>query len=739
MDCLRVSCSFSYPSRQPPTPTRTPTSATFAQSFETPKQESSFFDPRVTWDTANPWATSPELWKTPQYPSFGTPGKSPVTPLGTKRPLSSQDLEAQIASHVHHLSPNPRIPLPPVEPSRQLSSSPNPLSSAKRPRHRVSDTELTPLKTGLDQDPSSSMHSASSMQTPPPTGTSATKRKAQKAQIAQLAKQTTTSGRRMSSPNFQHNENGDTPSLQIEASPGFPSLQFSPEGFSFPMSGPATAPVFPQHKLFWDPEQSTDTMSLDFTNNDLFALGIAHEKSIDPFTSHQTQATITTIPSSSFNGLEGSQDDLAVFPVSAKAPSKKFSKSKLTASVVDPALLFSSPSRPSDLHNLPPSSQSDLNNTLQPYAHQIQDARREDEMKLGSKPKRRRGPETDSPAVKAAVQTLRDEDNERPVLKRSITDSVLKSFNENAPPNLALREYTLKDPPRRKSPSKKQAYHSSEHSLAEQRPKKQTTLTLTIDASGRAKTEAKFVGEQADLPTSSEMDVDSLSAESESSSSEEDHYVTSRHQSFTVSRQKSAKIKMTRFTTDSKTHSQKSSYASTLASNSTGSGAFPQAKSKTRTPSNLSYPSSGPRHLPVPVSDQESSSAIISDRLDGKEIESELETVVDSDEDRGDAQSELKKVIRNQSQRKASQPVNPNPRMQLSTQYPDPSYGGQLAPYPYHDALTPSHQSYHNVSPTTITDPKYTTPHAHADSQACDSVRCVCHVQNSDGEPMITW
>ncbi|KAL9611061.1 MAG: hypothetical protein Q9167_004273 [Letrouitia subvulpina] len=731
--------NFSYPSGQPPTPTRTPTSATFAQSFETPKQESSFFDPRVTWDTANPWATSPELWKTPQYPSFGTPGKSPVTPSGTKRPLSSQDLEAQIASHVHHLSPNPCIPLPPVEPSRQLSSSPNPLSSAKRPCPRASETELTPLKTGLDQDPSSSMHSASSMQTPPPTGTSASRRKAQQAQVAKLAKQTTISGRRMSSPSFQHTENGEAPSLQIESSPGFPSLQFSPEGFSFPMSGPATAPVFPQHKLFWDPEQSNDSMNLDFANNDFFALGIAHEKSTDPFTSQQTQTAVTTIPSSSFNGLEGSQDDLAMFPVSAKAPAKKFSKSKLTASVVDPALLFSSPGRTSELHNLPPSSQSDLNDTLQPYAHQIQDAKREDEMRLGSKPKRRRGPETDSPAVKAALQTLRDEDNERPNLKRSITDSVLKSFDENAPPNLALRGHMLKDPPRRRSPSQKQAHYSSEHALANRRLKKQTTLTLTIDASGRAKTEAKFVGEQADLPTSSKMDVDSLSAESESSSSEEEDYVTSRHQSFNASRQKPAKIKITRFATDSKTHSQKSSYASTLASNSTGSGAFVQATSKTRIPSNLSYPSSGPSHLSISISDQESSSTIISDRLDGKEIETELETVVDSDEGRGDAQSELKKVIRNRSQRKANQPVIPNPQTQRSTQYPDPSYGGQLAPYPYHDALTPSHQSYHNVSPTTITAPNYTTLHSHADSQTSDNIRCVCHVQDSDGEPMIMW
>ena len=63
--------SFSYPNGEPQTPTRTPTTAAL-DSF-TPKLESSFFDPRVTWDTADPYASSPEFLRSPQKFALGHP------------------------------------------------------------------------------------------------------------------------------------------------------------------------------------------------------------------------------------------------------------------------------------------------------------------------------------------------------------------------------------------------------------------------------------------------------------------------------------------------------------------------------------------------------------------------------------------------------------------------------------------------------------------------------------------
>ncbi|KAJ5343768.1 zinc finger protein [Penicillium brevicompactum] len=50
----------------PQTPTRTPQFDSFP-----PKLESSFFDPRVTWDTSDPYASSPELLRTPQRFGLG--------------------------------------------------------------------------------------------------------------------------------------------------------------------------------------------------------------------------------------------------------------------------------------------------------------------------------------------------------------------------------------------------------------------------------------------------------------------------------------------------------------------------------------------------------------------------------------------------------------------------------------------------------------------------------------------
>ena len=727
--------SFSYHSGQPPTPTKTPTSASFNQSFETPKLESSFYDPRVTWNTADPWAESPDL-KTPKYLTFSTPLKSPNKASSTKRPLSGQDLEAQIASHVHHLSPNPDLSLPPVEPSRRLSSSPNPSSSTKRPCRRISEPELTPLKTSLDEELTSSIRSASSMQTPPPTSTSTSKRKAQQAQVIKLVQQSAASGRRMSSPHFQ---NLDPSTSQVEASPGFTGLQFSPEIFNFPNSGPATAPAFPQHKLFWDPEQNQDSMNLDFSNNDPFALGLEADKNLDPFVSSQDHATPSRLPSGLFHGLDGSQDDLAVFPVSAKAPAKKFPKSKTTANVVNPSMLFSSPSRSSDLSIIPPSSQVEVNSTLQPYAHQIQDAAREDEIRLSKKQKRRRGPEVDSPAVKAALQTLRDEDDDRTEIRRSVTDTVLESFNQ---PKTAkgLQRRKSRDLQRKSSPIREQTQRRLSTYKEAKQSSRRTSLTFTIDANGRAKTETKLVEDDAGPSSGSRMELDSITDSSDSSSSsEEDILVISQRQSINYG--KPPKAKLTRFAADSRTHSQKSSYASTFASNSTHKTIKPTKSSRRRVISNLSLHYDDPSQLPLPMSDDRaSSSTVISDRLDGRiDPDTEVETDVDSDEDNGDAQFELKKIMRHRDLSKAIHPQRSGSHKKHANEYPNPVYANQLQPYSFLTNRTPTHDPF-NISPTTITDPDLATPNSAHDSQvSTDSTRCVCHGADSDGELMIMW
>ncbi|KAL8702519.1 MAG: hypothetical protein Q9201_004309 [Fulgogasparrea decipioides] len=678
--------------------------------FETPKQDSSFYDPHATWNTTDPWAESPDFLKTPQYLTFANALKSPIRSSGSKRPLSGQNLEGQIATHVHHLSPNPDRSLPPVEPSRRLSSSPNPSSTSKRPCHRTSEPELTPLKTSLDGEATSSMRSAGSMQTPPPTSTSTSRRKAQQVQVAKLAKESAASGRRMSSPNLPKAD-APTASAQVDASPGFPSLQFSPELFSFPQStGPATAPVLPQQKLFWDPEQSQDAMNLDFPANDTFALGTGLDNALDPFGASQEQATPSRLPSSSFQALDGSHDDLAVFPVSAKVPSRKFAKSRVTTNVVNPSMLFSSPGRSSDLPNIP--SQPNFDTTLQPYAHQIQDAKRESEMLGPRKSKRRKGPEMDSPAVKAALETLRDEGDDRPAARRSFTDSVLQSFDDSHV-KAALRDGKAIETRKRISPSRQQRGRRLSPYKSAEKAQKQTKLTLTIDSTGRATTEA--VKDQAGPSAHSRMDVDSATEEDESStSSEEINIATSHRQSFSFARQKPKKAKLTRFALDPKTHSQKSSYASTLASNSTFSGVPSTTSSQKRGTSRLSSQFDDPGLLPPPSSDDRSSSTVVSDRLDGKPGHDSDETTVESDDGKGDAQSELKKMRQHRRQSRPSQPGWPGTSKDRGFEYPNPLSTNPIKTFPY--VGNQIHDSF-NISPTTITDPDLTTPNSARDSQ----------------------
>ena len=114
-----------------------------------------FYDPRLS--PADPFAASLSFLRTPKAASVTTPVRSPTLQRGIKRPFPGHDIETEIATHVHHLSPNPSLSLPPVEPSRQLSSSPN-LQESSKARKESEDK-------GNKEDLGSSMQSASSCKT----------------------------------------------------------------------------------------------------------------------------------------------------------------------------------------------------------------------------------------------------------------------------------------------------------------------------------------------------------------------------------------------------------------------------------------------------------------------------------------------------------------------------------------------------------------------------------------------
>ena len=532
----------------------------------------------------------------------------------------------------------------------------------------------------------------------------------------------------MSFPNFGKGEGTHGSTSHMEESPQqFPALQFSPEGFSFPMSGPATAPVYPQHKLFWDPEQGGDSMNIDFPLDETFpAFGMGIQKTTDPFVSPSDHANGMHFPTSpAFNLISASNDNLATFTSSSYAESPSHTSTsahgKFAGNVVNPSLLFSSPGRGADVAPMPVVTQAIQDDVLRPYAHQMRDAQIELEMQLARKPKRKRVPEADdSPAVKAALRTLRGDQNGRSDIERDHIDDIIEA--KAIARSRSRNSYGHAKERLEAGPSSLQSKGGLSRLHESQR--KRSSVTLTIDASGRAKT---VVADDPKPASRSDTKMDSESEDSESdSSSSSAEMVMSQPQSFAFPSQRQKQPRLGRFLNDAKSHSQRSSYTSTL-----GSGSTAQVPSTRRTSSNLNI--------------RQSSQAY--NGADRIEVESEAETVIDTDDDRGDAQSELKKVLQSRSQKKVSkQAVRPESRDGFTGQrraYPS-SQAGPLLPYYTTGSHTPGHHGYQdpysNISPTTITDPDMSTPTTGRESNASsDSTRCVCHMTEDFGEVMIQW
>ena len=727
--------SFSYPGGEPPTPTKTPTSPNFfLNSLQTPKQDSRSHGTYSPWSPVFPSTINAEF-KTPTRLSFTTPTH---TPIESSRHSTGQDLETEIASHVHHLSPNPNLPLPPVEQAKQLSSSPNlSLTSKSGTSHFDSAESSKGQKPTLDTSVGTFTNSAGSMQTPPPTSTSTSRRKAQQAQVARLDKYSEEKGRRMSFPNSARGDQAGVSTSHVEESPQqFSALQFSPEGFGFPMSGAVTAPVYPQHKLFWDPEQGSDTLNMDFSMDDSFA-AFGMQKTLDPFTSAEDLGSGVQFPTSpAFNLLSPSNDNLAAFPStfpespSHTATSITMARKPSRGHAVNPSLLFSSPSRPAELPNAPSTAQTIQDDILKPYALQLRDAQLEMEMENARRPKRKRDPESgDSPAVKAALQTLREDGVDRAKIKgdlitlgEELNTKRTKSRNSSGNTNDDRTGALL---PLHKQRSRTNLQNSSNISQAHKR----TSVTLTIDASGRAKTETKIM---KDARPASRMEVDSDDDSDTSSSSSSTGMVMSQPQSFAYPQSKQKQPSMGRFTSDSKSHSQKSSYTSTRGSSAMSHTLFDPAD-KRRQP-----------NLYMQSDSQQSQSSYRN--IVGEEEESEAETVIDTDDDRGDAQSELKKIIRSRSSHKknSKRTMWPDSKNTIAdqrrTRQSQDLAGG---PYYMHNSMTPGQRAYNdrysNISPTTITDPDLATPSTGRSTLGSDSVRCRCQNSHDDGRLMIQW
>ncbi|KAJ5625241.1 hypothetical protein N7510_001550 [Penicillium lagena] len=298
---------------EPQTPTRTPTTAN--DSFHTPKLESSFFDPRVTWDTADPYASSPEFLRTPQ--KFG---------------LRQHD------HHHHHHHPD----------------------TAKRIR------AVKPLPSVTEDDTLGSAKSAASMQTPPPT--SASRRKA--AEFDQLEGLASRDATPRTSTHLE------TPSRLLGASPSmFANLQSSPDLFQLASLDPAGSPFFPQQRLFWDQDLEQPIHDVPLLSSGMSANPTSNPSTnsqhIPQLPSIDSSMDLPDFSHTGF-GIPAAPPptDAALFPAPFSTSPRRPS-----AKAEDPAMFLSSPARRFGGPQVTPEKKPF---GRQPYHHQIEESRREE-------------------------------------------------------------------------------------------------------------------------------------------------------------------------------------------------------------------------------------------------------------------------------------------------------------------------------------------------------------------------
>jgi hypothetical protein len=703
------------PKPRPLTPAKTPTSDVFEAASPRPLDfESSFYDPRVTWDTANPYSSSPQEFTTPKSEADGDTNelKSQLKP----------NLDAELASHIHHLSPTPHLTLPPVEPSRQLSSSPGPGSSK---RTCLDASEIGANEREVQTTPRRRLH--------PSAGASNRKRLDKNTKKAPQAPMADQRNRRMSQSNTSRMGPPETPGRLVAASPQFfPSLQFSPDLFQTPMSGPTTAPDLPQNRLFWDPNSHSE----DHPYQDPF--GPPHPDLVSPFTpspvpSHGFQST-GSVSSAHGYELPGSHKKQALAPPLSPSIDGSGFPAPFTASPrvpvpapEDPSMFLSSPARRFGPAQHAPGSFSSANRPeLQAYHHQIQESKREEELQRTTKATSKRSSLARSTKT-MLKRPVSPPSESRPGLKRSATHSgVGDSYphqRRQSQVSFADSVSVLNDGNRhrggRSSPLKRGSVNTYQN-VDRPQSSGRTSLSFTIDKDGRAKT---VVTRIPDRPASRmEMDEGSSGSETDSLDVADFDMARSQNTSFAFPEQEEQHRPIDRLRYESNSHSKSSSYSSTIGSSASAtlssrtSSLFGGARPRSRLPADP-YAKSV-----LDAQTQRSFTALHT------QAPNEFDTTLD-EEEKGDAQHALRAMLKDR----------PRPTSTNIAQFPS----RQINTHHKFDSSPPiPHNNYgiFNTSPTTVTDPDLATPSTDRGSHASNgSTRCVCNSSSPDGHLMIQW
>ncbi|CAI7638311.1 Zinc finger PHD-finger [Penicillium manginii] len=686
--------SFSYPSGEPQTPTRTPTTQPL-DSF-TPKLESSFFDPRVTWDTADPYASSPEFLRSPQKLGLHQDQSDTVRRIRPGRPL---------------------------EPMSE--DGPRTVDSAK---------------------------SAASMQTPPPT--SASRRKIPDFEPLTGAGRGTTprvgggGGAGGAGVGGAHLE---TPSRLLGTSPRmFGNLQASPDLFQLASMDSTGSPFFPQQRLFWDQQDQDQTHLLQnqhaTVSNDipLPSTGLsAHAEKPSNYPSlnnthfPQLPAIDGSMDLPDFHGAFGISSapptDAALFP----AP---FSTSPRVhvAKAEDPAMFLSSPARRFGGPQLTPERRP-LNGIRQPYYHQTQEYKREELRRALGQP--------GGPPRPFGSLSEEDEDDDftprgrRPGLTRSATHTAITSSASRpvsqAGGMMASTNGIRKSPSKgrasgRSSPVKtmRPAPLSRSSSVATGLPTRSRSIVLSIGSDGRATAEMKPTDQNQTSLTDplTGMDLDGSATESEADPAEYSEYpVLPRSQSsFPIFENRPP---LSRSDSGSRPPS-KGSYTSTVGSSHSGRMS-PWAGSSRGGTSRSNYRGSPEAVKRTP---KRHSSLLHSDASYTRGSTAS-QALPGDDSDSGDAQHALRQVLKERGRAPKARPSTGgyNARMPRSSH----TFANLRSSPPRLHSDFDIHPRQSNHSPTTMTDPDLATPSTDRHSNPSNGTRCVCRSMDNGGHLMI--
>lgn len=621
---------------------------------------------------------------------------TPYQSSNHKRPLSTETFAAEIATHVTHFSPNTTLPLPPVDPSRRLLSSPGPLTADHIPSETTPGTGslLQPKKICREAAQEAKVEAQTA--TPPPSTHKGKRRLAPKIQTD-----------KMQNDGFDPEFVAGTPQQQHIGS----YMTTPTDLFGYPMSAPAAAPSFGDSRMYWDTDMSG--MDLDFStaSGSMFQTSSGHRpmSSLDWSKSNEMFQDTGVVPPQSQESnlstkkgralapkpappnLDTNATDSSIFGSSFPASGDNSFGMMSQSGGVNPGLLFTRPpSSGMEPASFNPMSQSPLMQSFpapEPVILSAKPPKRGSVRRTASNKDVGAGKKANRASASSPIKS-----SDRPGLSRSFSEKVGRnSVGKVASlPNLAPAIHPAPQgngrsasqgsrPNGRISPLK--SHHHRLPSLSSipetPPPRTQTSVKFTIDSRGRARAETTTIvlDEDDDDPTPTAMRRRKeshgkakswASSEDESSSTDDEPIIIpSRNTSFALPEPRRLSP-----------HSYHSSQRS--------------------------------------VSDQSTSSlGIYYNEPDaGNDPESEAETVMNmaGGNNRGDATSELRKVVESRQKRTSN----------LTGTLPSRS----------------AHSTNSTTTPASHKTSKLYTPSTDRGSQ----IRCICNTSNSHANAyMVQW